>query len=140
LAQDVVRWLRNQDYRLKVSALSVGEFVNELVEDNEKDNSTKNDNMIYDFYNMVKAKEFRICRVEKSELSLFSKLIGEISCRDYRIHATDVLIVAQGMADGDCCGLLTFEGKLHNNKGIDEVRKDTLMERKFRVTDDPRKK
>lgn len=129
-------WLKSHNYQLKVSPFSVGEFVNIII---RKKNNTKNENMLYDFYNRVKQKDFGICQVEESSLSLFSNLIVEIRRKENRIHATDVLIVAQSMTDADCCGFLTFAGEFHNNVGIDAVVKSFLPDRKFRITDDPRK-
>jgi len=133
-AQSIVNRLRNQEHQLRVSAFTVGEFVNVIV---QKKDATKNQNMLCTFYDLVRQGDFIIRCVENSELSQISKMMDEIRAKDFVIHPADVIITSHSIVDQTCCGLLTFEGDLANSSGIKEVLETHFPKRKFMIVDDP---
>jgi hypothetical protein len=130
LARNVIGSLQRHQCDLKISVISIGEFVNLLVRDN------LDENLLYDFKTKLENKDLGICLMEERGLSKFLELISEIRKGDNRIGTTDLLIAAHSMVDEGCCGLLTFDGALHRSVGISAIMGS--LGRKFGITDDPR--
>lgn len=116
---------------MKIAEIMVGEFVKVVFE------KRLNENMLANFFASVEGGEFAVCRVEASELIQFLDLIPKIRSKENRAEVTDALIIAQSMSDGISRGLLTFDGKLLDSRGLTEVISENLGGRKFRITEDP---
>lgn len=80
-----------------------------------------------------------IAWLNRDWVDIFIRALDNLVRKDPLLDMMDGLIVSLAIADPSCCGLLTFDSKLVNNKAIYEVNKKLYGgKRKFIVTHDPR--
>ncbi len=79
--------------------------------------------------------------VKERDLRHYSNLVPKVRGADRYLESTDVRILAMSMADRDCRGLLTFEGKLIENPGLLKfIAKEMTFKKNYLITDDPFKR
>lgn len=81
--------------------------------------------------------DFETAWLKQEEIRIFSKIVSELSERDARLQPFDCLIVAFAMACSECCGLLTFDKRLVDNKAIRGILEEEYGGRSFIVNDSP---
>ena len=77
----------------------------------------------------------QVFRPDKYCIPRFSKLVEEINKYYWNIESMDMLILACGMVDDSCKGLLSFERKLIDNRGLVQVNESQYGNAKFTVSD-----
>lgn len=82
---------------------------------------------------------FETAWLSRDRLNDFCKTVEEISENDPRLEPMDCLIASLALVNDECCGLLTFDRVLINNRVIYRLSKKYGKEGSFVVTDDPRK-
>jgi predicted nucleic acid-binding protein len=76
--------------------------------------------------------------VKLEDLRHYSSLVAKVSGVDSYLESTDVRILAMSIADRDCKGLLTFEGKLLGNPALlTFIAREVNFKRGHLITDDP---
>lgn len=129
IAKQAIEYLEYNHIALKVSEVSAGEFVR-IVSLGEP-----NETLLCNLYERVKGGEFTVCWVQGSDFEQFFKLANEIKDADYELEPSDALIIAQGLVDAKCRGLLTFDGPMMDSVGLKNVIKKHRPQ--FVVTDKP---
>ena len=76
--------------------------------------------------------------VREEDLRHYSNLIVKICRADSYLESTDVRILGMSIADRECRGLLTFEGKLLGNPALLKfIAREVNFKRSHLITDDP---
>jgi hypothetical protein len=85
----------------------------------------------------IKTKKIEVYRPGHNELTRFSSLMNLIRQQAWGLEPTDMMILAYGLIDDACEGILTFELKFIQNPGIAAIRKSEECNKpNFVVTDD----
>jgi hypothetical protein len=87
----------------------------------------------------IKTKKIEVYRPDRNELIRFRRLMNLIQQQAWGLEPTDMMILAYGLMDDACKGLLTFEVKFINNPGLAGIlNSEECNNPKFMVIDDPK--
>jgi hypothetical protein len=76
--------------------------------------------------------------VRPEDLRHYSSLVAKVQRVDSYLESTDVRILAMSIADRECKGLLTFEGKLLGNPALLKfIAREVTFKKGHLITDDP---
>lgn len=80
-----------------------------------------------------------VAYLKRELLADFSSILRDLVERDERLEPIDCMIAAFSIASPECCGLLTFDRELVENKVIKDIIRERYPSREFLVTSDPRR-
>ena len=112
-ARQVVNRLLDREVSIKLSVITVGEFVKKL----EKFAFPLLDYLA----GLIEDQTFQVCALEESCIGQLGNLVSRIRQDDNRIEPMDVFIVAHSLIDMECRGLLTFERKQIDSLGLKQI-------------------
>lgn len=74
--------------------------------------------------------DFEMYSPAKGDLGRYTNLVTQIRKKDNTIGSSDVLIIAQSMVDKKCSAFLTFDSVLIQSRGLKEVIKEHVKDRR----------
>ncbi|MEM3693020.1 MAG: hypothetical protein QXI39_03250 [Candidatus Bathyarchaeia archaeon] len=120
---------------LKLSIFTVGEGFYKLTTDSRLSESRQHlSSRLLEM--STEGRIFDIYRPDMEELGNIKKVVDSIiRSGEYNTDAVDILILAHAIADLKCHGLLTFDYRMINSKGIAKVVREHTKGRKFIIAD-----
>ena len=123
--------MRSKGYEIRVSQITIGEFFDVLAKKHLPIDPSR-------LPELIRKGDIDVSSVDKQRLGRFADMVNKVRKGDPYIEPTDVLIVARSIADKECKGLLTFERKLLESKGLKKVTGKHTQDRKaYSITEDP---